>query len=160
MRYDVYARTAIKEAASATLHDEAFFRSPPVTLTGAKPVALLFETPYCAGCDELHRDGLRRPDVRKQLERFSIYRLTLNDMRSSRITWAQELRIAYTPTIVVFDRGKEVLRLDTYLRPFHLASALDYVASGAYRKEPSLQRFLQARARQIQERGEKVDLWN
>jgi len=160
MRYDEYIKTAIKEAASATLHDEAFFAAPPVALQGARPVALLFETPYCAGCDELHREGLRRPEVRKLLQRFEVYRLTLEHRRNAKMTWARELRVAYTPTIVFFDRGKEVFRIDTYLRPFHLASALDYVASGAYRKEPSFQRYLQLRAERLRGRGEKVDLWN
>lgn len=160
MRYDEYIKTAIKEAASATLHDESFFAAPPVALRGAKPVALLFETPYCAGCDELHREALQRPEVRRLLERFSVYRLTLNDMRTPKTTWARELRVAYTPTIVFLDRGKEVFRIDTYLRPFHLASALDYVASRAYRKEPSFQRYLQSRTERLRGRGDKVDLWN
>ena len=160
MRYDEYIKTAIKESASATLHDETFFVAPPVVLQGTKPVALLFETPYCAGCDELHREGLQRPEVHKLLERFSVYRLALGDMRTPKTTWARELRVAYTPTIVFFDRGKEVFRIDAYLRPFHLASALDYVASGAYRKEPSFQRYVQARAERLRARGEKVDLWN
>ena len=160
MRYDEYVKTAVKEAASATLHDEAFFAAPPIVLRGAKPVALLFETPYCAGCDELHREGLRRPEVRRLLERFSVYRLTLDDKRTSTTTWARELHVAYTPTLVLFDRGSEVFRIDAYLRPFHLASALDYVASGAYRKELSFQRYLQARAERLRGRGAKVDLWN
>ncbi len=159
MRYDEYVKTAIREAASATLHDETFFAAPPVALRGAKPVALLFETPHCAGCDELHGEGLRRPEVRKLLGLFSVYRLTLDDERAPKRTWAHELRVAYTPTIVFFDRGKEVFRIDAYLRPFHLASALDYVASGAYRKEPSFQRYLQARADRLRDRGEPVDLW-
>src|SRR6185436_19472752 len=30
MRYDEYVKTAVKESASATLHDEAFFAAPPV----------------------------------------------------------------------------------------------------------------------------------
>src|SRR5688572_14537110 len=34
MRYDEYVKTTIKEAASATLHDEAFFATLPVALTG------------------------------------------------------------------------------------------------------------------------------
>ena len=45
--------------------------------------------------------------------------------------------------------GTEVFRVEAYVRPFHFASALDYVASGAYRKEPSFQRYLQARAASI-----------
>ena len=53
----------------------------------------------------------------------------------------------------------EVLRIDSYVRPFHLASALDYVASGAYRREPSFQRYLQARGERLRGRGENVELW-
>jgi thioredoxin-related protein len=159
MRYDDYARTATKESASATLHDEPFFAPLPVALRGAKPVVLLFETPYCAGCDELHREGLRRDSVRKLAERFTVYRLTLDDRRDGGATWARSLRIAYTPTLVLFDGGREVLRIESYVRPFHLASALDYVASGSYRREPSFQRYLQARGERLRARGEAVELW-
>ena len=74
--------------------------------------------------------------------------------------WARDLRVTYTPSIVFFDAGgREVFRIDAYLRPFHVASALDYVASGAYRSEPSFQRFIQARAERLRAQGERVDLW-
>jgi thioredoxin-related protein len=159
MRYDDYARASARESASATLHDEPFFAPRPVTLRGSKPVALLFETPYCAGCDELHRDGLQRAEVRKLLARYTVHRLTLDDRRDGEITWARSLRVAYTPTLLLFDGGREVLRIDSYVRPFHLASALDYVASGAYRREASFQRYLQARGERLRGRGEAVELW-
>jgi thioredoxin-related protein len=152
-RFDDYMKAAVKEAASPTLHEEPLFLKPPARLEGAKPVALVFETPYCAGCDELHREGLRRPEVRRLLGRFDVYRLTPDEGR------ALSLRVAYTPSIVFFDGGREVFRVEAYLRPFHLASALDYVASRAYRREPSFQRFLQARAERLRERGTAVDLW-
>jgi thioredoxin-related protein len=151
--YAAYARTASKEPASATLHDEAFFAAPPVVLSGAKPVMLLFETPYCAGCDELHRDALRRPEVRRLIDRFTVYRLTLSAPQ------ARDLRVAYTPTVILLDRGKEVFRIDSYVRPFHVAGALDYVASGAYRRDPSFQRFLQTRAERLRGPGKGIDLW-
>ena len=73
--------------------------------------------------------------------------------------WARELGIAYTPSIVFFDGGKEVFRIEAYLRPFHLAGSFDYVASGAYAKESSFQRFLQGRRERLRARGESVDLW-
>ena len=158
MRFDEYMTTATRESASPTLHDEPFFRKPPVELRRAKLVALLFETSYCAGCDELHREGLRRPEVRKLLERFDVYRLTLEDRRTATATWAGGLGVAYTPTIVFFYGRKEVFRLESYVRPFHLAGALDYVASGTFRSEPSFQRYLQARAERLRARGERVDL--
>lgn len=62
---------------------------------------------------------------------------------------------------MLFDaRGREVFRAEAYLRPFHLAGALDYVSSGAYAREPSFQRFLQAKAERMKSRGERVDLWD
>ena len=151
--------TAVRESASPKLHDEAFFLKPPARLDGKRPVALVFETPYCAGCDELHGEGFTRPEVRELLERFDVYRLTLDDRRDAAGPWSGALRVAYTPTIVFFDGGKEVFRIEAYLRPFHLASALDYVASSAYRAEPSFQRYVQARAERLRERGGSVDLW-
>ncbi len=157
--FDEYMRTAVKEAASATLHEEAFFLKPPLVLSGSRPVAAFFETAYCSGCDELHREGLRRAEVRKLLQRFDVYRLTLEDRRGAGPSYARELRVAYTPTVVFFVGGKEVFRIESYVRPFHLAGALDYVASGAYRKEPSFQRYLQARAERLRARGVQIDLW-
>ena len=73
--------------------------------------------------------------------------------------WARQLKIAYTPSFVFFDAGgREVFRVEGYLRPFHLASSLDYVASGAYRKQPEFQRFIEARAAARREKGEKIEL--
>src|SRR6185369_17243567 len=108
--------------------------------------------------------------VRALIDRFDVARFALgarteltspDGIKVSAQTWARDLRIAYTPTIVLFDdTGREVFRTEAYLRPFHLASALDYVASGAYRAEPSFQRFIQARAERLRGRGERVDIWN
>jgi len=152
-RFEDYMKAAAKESARPKLNEQPFLRKPPVDLKGAIPVALLFETPYCSGCDELHDEGFRRPEVRKLLEKFAVYQLTPDAGR------ALSLRVAYTPSMVFFDGGKEVFRIEAYLRPFHLASALEYVASRAYRTEPSFQRYIQARAERLRERGAAVELW-
>jgi thioredoxin-related protein len=158
------------EPASATLHDEAFFRRPPYALaqkSGARPLLVLFERTHCASCDELHRDAFRRREVTDLIVKFDVVRLTPKDGASivtpaGRQTtidaWSRELNIAYFPTLVFFDDGAEVFRVESFARPFHLASALDYVASGAYRKQPSFQRFIQARADDLRARGYTVDL--
>jgi len=165
------ARNA-RDSASPKLADEAFFLPPPYDLRrrpGGKPLAVLFETPYCAPCDELHRDGFKRPQVQALLERFDVARFALGAATPittpfARATtareWADELGVTYTPALVFFaDDGREVFRIDAYLRPFHLASSLEYVASGAYRDEPSFQRFIQARSERLRAQGKNVDLW-
>ena len=167
-----YMARRTPRAASATLAAEPFFMKPPYVLTrksGGKPLAVVFETPNCDVCDEMHNEILRRPDVQSQLARFDVARFGLG-VRADVTTpdganvkadvWARDLGVTYTPTIVFFDAGgREVFRLDAYMRGFHFASAFDYVASGAYRSEPSFQRFIVARAERLRNGGERVDLW-
>lgn len=161
-----------REPSSGRLHAQPFFIKPPYDFTRTrkgKPLAVLFEQKDCAACDELHAKGFADKRLRALLSKFDIARLELfgrtpvvtpAGKRSTEQVWARELAVAYTPSIVFFDaRGKEVFRLDAYLRPFHLASSFEYVASGAYLNEPSFQRYLQARAARIRAAGGKVDLW-
>lgn len=160
-----------REEASASLHDQPFFLAPPLELRrrpGARPLAVLFETPYCAGCDELHREGFARAEVKAELAKVDVARVSLADAqllvtpdgrRLSAERWARELAIAYAPSIVFFDGAREVFRIEAYVRPFHLASSFAYVSSRAYRREPSFQRYLQARAEAMRRRGEEPDLW-
>jgi thioredoxin-related protein len=86
--------------------------------------------------------------------------VTPDGRRTDTRGWARDLQINLYPTVVFFDAdGKEVFRFDGYMRPFHIESAFDYVASGAYAREPQFQRFVQARAEKLREQGTPVDLW-
>lgn len=166
-----YLAAVYREEASAQLHDEPFFLKPPLDLQrrpGGRPLAVLFETPHCAGCDELHGEGFTRAEVTAELARLDVARVSLADAQSLTTPdgrrlpgerWARELAIAYTPSIVFFDGSREVFRIEAYVRPFHLASSFAYVSSRAYRREPSFQRFLQARGEAMRRRGESPDLW-
>lgn len=161
------------EAAGAALASQPFFErgAPdlPRTLKAGKPVVAVFERKSCRDCAELHREGFTRPEVRRLLGGFSVVQLDLvgarevvtpEGRRSTERDWARALQVVNTPSLVFFGRdGKEVFRADGYLRPFHLASTLDYVASGAYREEPSFQRFIQKRADKLRAQGMKVELW-
>jgi thioredoxin-related protein len=163
-----------REPVSGMLHDQPFFLKPPLDLDrsrrpGTRPLAVLFEQKQCAACDELHQRGFANRDARALISKFDVARLEL--FGSERLVtpqgktltteqWGRELKIAYTPTLVFFDaKGAEAFRIEAYLRPFHLASVLDYVASGAYRNEPSFQRYIQGRAERIRAAGGRVDLW-
>lgn len=174
MRFAEYLKRNVKEADSGRLHEQPFFVKPPYDFDrsrkpAAKPLAVLFEQKHCAACDEMHAQGFRDKTARTLIDRFDVARLELfgseqvvtpGGRRMSEEQWGRDLKVAYTPTIVFFDaRGREVFRIEAYLRPFHLASSFDYVASGAYRKVPSFQRFVQARAEKIRERGGQVELW-
>ena len=171
LAFQDYLAAIYREEASAKLHDEPFFLKPPLDLrrrTGGRPLAVLFETAYCAGCDELHREGFARAEVKAELAKVDVARVSLADAQAlvapdgRRVPaqqWARELAIAYTPTLVFFDGPDEVFRIEAYVRPFHLASSFAYVSSRAYRREPSFQRYLQARGEALRRRGEPPDLW-
>ena len=172
--FAAYLQRNARAPASATLHEQPFFLKPPLDLgrsrgSAPRPLAVLFEQTQCAACDELHLRGFADPAVRSLVSRFDVARLEL--FGTARIVapsgkpvtageWGRQLGIAYTPTFVFFDvNGREVFRVEAYLKPFHLASALDYVASAAYLDQPNFQRYVQARAEKIRAEGGRVDLW-
>ena len=163
---------AAREPASPRLHDEPFFLRPPYDLRrtrGDKPLAVIFETTDCSVCDELHREGFRRGEVLAQVKRIDVAQFALGThtelttpvgRKTSAEAWARELNVTYASTVVFFDdNGSEVFRIEAYLRPFHFASSFAYVTSGAYRTDPSFQRYLQGRVGEMRARGERVELW-
>lgn len=160
------------DGASPTLAEQPFFMKPPFDLrrkAGARPLAVLFETRHCKACDEMHREGFARAEVKAQLARLDVARFALADAREivtpdgrtmSAAAWARELGVAFTPAFVFFDAsGREVFRVDGYLRPFHLATSFEYVAGGGYRREPEFQRYIRDKAERMRARGQKVELW-
>jgi thioredoxin-related protein len=124
----------------------------------AKPLAILLLSPACGACEELERD-LDSAELRPLVARFELVRASA-PVSVVTARGARELASAYAPSIVFFVGGAEVFRTEAYLRSFHLAGAFDYVSSGSYAREPSFQRFLQARAERMRGRGERVELWN
>ena len=162
----------ISRKANENLNPQSFFMKPPYDLRrkpGARPLAVLFETPHCAGCDELHREAFRRKEVLSRMAKFDVVRFSTLENQAivapggqqvKASAWASSLKLTYVPAMIFFDdRGAEVFRIEAYMRPFHLAGSLEYVSSGAYRTEPSFQRFLQNEAERQRARGETVDLW-
>jgi thioredoxin-related protein len=157
--------------ASGVLHHEVTFLPPGSSLQASsrdKPLLVLFEQKDCAPCDELHLDILKRPASRELLERFDVVvldmwskqALTRPDGKTTSVAqWAQELNIQYAPSAVFFDReGREIFRTEAYLKAFHVQSSMDYAVSGAYREQPSFQRYIAARADALEAQGIHVDL--
>ena len=74
--------------------------------------------------------------------------------------WARDLDLAYTPSLVFFDTaGKEVMRIDAFLKTFHFQSVYAYVLEQAYIDTPEFQRYISARAEHIREAGFDTDIW-
>ncbi len=132
-----------------------------------KPTLVMFEQKKCATCDELHLDILKRKESLTLLSRFNVAVL---DMWSNEqlITpagkklkirdWAKQLDVKYAPSLVFFNKGEEVFRSDAYLKAFHTQSAMDYVASEAYKKQTNFQRYIDERADHLRQQGIAVKL--
>ena len=165
-----YLAQAAPASAAGTLHSEPFFVPPPYDLAqaGGKPLAVFFEQKDCAGCDALHQKIFRQPATLELLKRFRVVQLdrwgntpviTPAGEQTTARQWAERLNIAYVPSAVLFVDGQEVIRIEALLKAFHVQSVLDYAASGAFRTQPDLQRFIRERADHLRERGITVDLW-
>lgn len=168
------APIANENVASAPLNYQDFFASPVYDLrakqTNQRPyTAVFFEAPNCKNCDLLHQKTLQDPDTRALAKQF--YAVQLNrhatvgvitpaGKKTTAKDWATELGIDYLPAMLFFDNsGKQVMRIDTQLRTFHVQSVFDYVLSGAYKNEPSFQRYISKRADRIRELGKDVDIF-
>ena len=161
-------RVGMKEVGGAA-PEPGLFREPPVRISRrGSPTWVLFESRDCEPCAELHA-AMKAEAMRAYARRLDAVRVDAFGTRSvtsavgsamTEAELARSLGITFTPALVFLgDDGREVFRAEGYLRAFHLESVLDYVASGAYRTEPSFQRFIQARAERERSAGRPVELW-
>ncbi len=158
-------------SARGELTTEPFFK-PLKTLHAKRAknrhLAVYFEQKDCPSCDELHKDVLARKATLKQVNRLDNVQLNMwaadeittpDGRQMTAAAWANELDIKYAPSIVYFDSsGKEVARIEAYFRSFHVQSVYDYVAQAAYVKQPSFQRFIEARADALRKKGVTIDI--
>ncbi len=166
-----YYRSRDPQPASGKLHEEPFFLPHPLKLANrpkGRMLAVLFEQATCEPCDELHGDHFTRRDLVTALTNLDVAQVDVwsseevttpagQSLPASR--WAKELGVRYTPSWVFFDdQGREVFRVDAWVRPFHLHGIIDYVATRGYLSQPNMQRFLQHRSEVLREKGFKVDL--
>ena len=159
-------------SAKGALRSQPFFAKPPHDLgrnPSGKPIAVFFEQKDCAGCDRMHEVVQKNAVTMDLLKRYHVIQLdrwgdmpvvTPAGRKTNARAWADSLNIAYVPTAVLYDGGKEVIRIEAMFKNFHVQSVLDYVVSGAYKTQPSLQRYIQARADHLREQGIVVDIWN
>lgn len=163
-----------KQMKEGELHKEDFFTRDNLNLNRKKKsvekyLAVFFEGKNCKDCDLLHEktlhDKTTRDLVRQfdtiQLDRFSDTAvITPDGEETSAKDWANQLNISYLPAILFFDlKGREVMRIDTQMRTFHVQSVFDYVITDAYKTELNFQRYISARADKIREQGIDVDIW-
>jgi len=159
--------------ASGKIHHEPFFLPEPLRLgdnrqTSYRPLLVIFEQAQCAACDELHMESFKLQSIITALSNLDVVQLNLRSSdrlqtpdgsEMSAQQWAQSLGVQYAPSMLFFDNeGKEVFRVEAYLKSFHLQAAIDYVVTGAYLHQANFQRFIQRRADALHAAGFEFDL--
>lgn len=133
-----------------------------------RPLAVLFEDSSCDACDALHDGHLRDPKTLKILENFTLVRLDANaddsiiDPAGNKTTpraFAEQLGLSYRPGIVLFDKGREISRIDGMLYSYHFQEVLRYVGERHYEQYPnSFYDYLNVRTAEILKSGRNIDL--
>jgi thioredoxin-related protein len=172
MNFAAYYKQFTAPKTKAALISEPFFLRPSYDLAGLskgkKPVAVFFEQADCADCENMHKTALKDADTLSIINGFNVVQLdryadtpvvTPSGEKTTARKWADQLNIAYAPSVVLFDGGKEIIRIEAFLKTFHAQSVFDYVLSGGYKTETSFQRYIEHRADQIRNTGKTVDLW-
>ena len=167
-----YRRDQLGAKGGNLIHEDFFSKDrnlQKLLAHSGRPLSVYFETPGCAECLTLHDRVLTDPPTRElvlkasnvQLDPTSAERLVTPDGRELRVAeWASELGIAYTPSLVFFDlTGREVMRIDAFVKTFHFQSVYAYVLEKAYLEVPQFQRYIAARAERIREMGFDTDIW-
>jgi len=139
-----------------------------LTSVGDRPLAILFESNDCLDCDRLHDTHLSDPEIREILKGFTLVRLdALADTPvrniDGKVTTARALSesmgITYRPSIVLFDRGREILRIENLLYRYHFAGVLEYVGQRHYEKYPdSVWDYVDAKTERLVAAGQNVSL--
>jgi predicted bacteriocin transport accessory protein len=133
-----------------------------------QPLAVIFEDKGCLDCDALYDGHLKRPEVREVLENYSFVRLDalseepIVDVEGNPTTpraYAESLGLVYRPSIVLFDKGREVARITSNLYSYHFEELLRYVGERHYEQYPeSFYDYLDVRTAEITASGRDVDL--
>ena len=167
-----YYKQYSKSKKPGKLIKEGYFAKPSYNLKELKqqdkPLAILFEQGDCAACENLHKVTLQDKDTVDILKQFNIVQLDrwsdtpiidLDGKKTTAKKLADTLGVTFSPYAVLYDKGVEVIRIEAFLKSFHVQSVFDYVLSGGYKKETSFQRYLEHRADAIRETGKTVNIW-
>ncbi|HSO83800.1 thioredoxin family protein [Thiocapsa sp.] len=148
-----YLKQTLNDYAAAKPRSEVYgFREHPqiqsiddLAAVADRPLALLFEDISCVACDTLHDGHLADPQIREILTGLTLVRLDARseapiiDPMGNATTpkaLAESLGIQYTPSIVLFDRGREITRIESMLYRYHFGGVLEYVAGRHYERYP------------------------
>ncbi|MBT4837239.1 MAG: thioredoxin fold domain-containing protein [Methylococcales bacterium] len=135
---------------------EEFFISPPYNFnrtifSGKSHLAVFFEQGNCHACDILHTRPLTKKSIYTVFNQFETAQLNIwadtpiitpKGIKTTAKKWSDTLGLFYTPSIIFFDPyGNEIIRIDSVTHLYRLKNILEYITTGAYKKEKSFLRW-------------------
>lgn len=158
-----------KNDGSYTFHPHPqLIHSMDLSATNNKPLAVLFESKGCTDCTELHEKHLSNTEVNEALKNFYFIRLDIAssekmiDTKGKETTpeeYAKSLKISYHPTIVLFDKDKEILRIESMLYHYHFLESLRYVGERHYVQYPGIvYDYMDIKTEKLLESGQDVNI--
>ena len=113
------------------------------TIKSQRPLLVIFEKENCHACDVLHEGVLNKKSIAEFLTNIDVVQLNIShnspvitpdEKRVSAKTWADDLNIFYTPTLIFYDEsGKEVIRLGSVAHFNRLNNVIQFIKTRAYR---------------------------
>jgi thioredoxin-related protein len=133
-----------------------------------KPLAVLFEDSGCTDCKKLHEGYLSSDEVGEILKNFTFTRLdalseeAVTDVNGNQTTpkaLIESLGITYRPAIVLYDKNREIIRIQSMLYGYQFTETLRYVGERLYEKYPdSFYDYLDVRTKELTAQGRDVDI--
>jgi thioredoxin-related protein len=134
-----------------------------------KELLVFIKTPFCQDCKDIEEKYFIDPIIKNSLVKLDIAQINMleynkfisPDGKSSNTQeFLEKLDINLSPTLIFFDsNGKEIIRIDSMLKMFHMQSVFEYVTTKAYKEEKEFQRYLTKRSQNIRSKGIDVDIW-
>lgn len=131
-----------------------------------QPLAVIFEDRQCAECARFHEKTLNHPEVLEELKKFLVVRLDADSRErvvdpfgnaTTPARWAESLGLTYRPSVVLYNEGREVVRIDARLYHYHFKERLRYVSGAYYRQYDSLSHYSAARREELLKQGVDIN---
>jgi len=175
VQQSAYQQTTLAQYIAKKKNDSYDFRAHPqliqgmdLSVTGNKPLAVLFESKGCTDCAALHEKYLSDAEVNEVLKNFNFIRfdarssekiIDTNGKETTPQDYAKKLNISYHPTIVLFDKGKEILRIESMLYRYHFLESLRYVGERHYVQYPGIvYDYMDRKTEKLLESGQNVNI--
>ena len=157
----------VKNKTYYTLKDNKIFKDIKDLSKIDGPLAVIFEDGSCTQCDYLHNKTLKNKEVIKELSKVTVVRfdamskqkiITPDGKTTTPYAWAKDMVLDYRPGIVMFDKKKEIVRIDALLYSFHFKELVRYVSGGYYNKFNTYLDYLRPRQDELLKQGVNIDI--